>query len=52
LHLFFTTKPAGEAAGLELSLTGDIIAGLYSGTLKVEAERRAYTEFILTFPKV
>jgi len=51
-HSFFTTKPTGEATGFELSLTGDIIAGLYSGTLKVEGETQAYTEFIITLPKL
>jgi signal transduction histidine kinase len=52
LHPFFTTKPTGEATGFELSLTGDIIAGLYNGTLKVERQMRAYTEFIITWPKL
>jgi signal transduction histidine kinase len=51
-HPFFTTKPTGEATGLELSLTGDIIAGLYNGTLKVERETQAYTEFIITLPQL
>jgi len=40
LHFLFTTKPTGEATGLELSLTGAIIAGLYNGTLKVERQTR------------
>jgi len=52
LHPFFTTKPTPEATGLELSLTGDIITGLYNGTLKVEREMRAYREFIITLPKL
>jgi len=51
-HSFFTTKPTPEATGLELSRTGDIIAGLYSGTLKVKDETRAYTGFIITLPKL
>lgn len=51
-HPFFTTKPTGEATGLELSLTGNIIAWLYSGTLKVERETPAYTEFIITLLKL
>jgi C4-dicarboxylate-specific signal transduction histidine kinase len=51
-HSFFTTKPSGEATGLELSLNCDIIAGLYSGSLNVEGEMRAYTEFIITLPKL
>jgi len=51
-HPFFTAKPTAEPIGLEWSLTGDIIAGLYSSTLKVERETRAYTEFIITLPKL
>jgi len=31
---------------------GYIIVGLYSGTLKVERETQAYTEFIITLPKL
>ena len=33
-------------------MSGDIIAGMYSGTLKVERETRAYRAFIITFPKL
>jgi hypothetical protein len=33
-------------------MTGDIIAGLYNGTLKVERQTRAYTEFIITLLKL
>jgi signal transduction histidine kinase len=50
-HPFFTTKPTGEGTGLGLSLTHDIIVGQHGGTLKVETEPGAYTEFIITLPK-
>lgn len=50
-HPFFTTKPAGKGTGLGLSLTHDIIVGQHSGTLKVETEAGAYTEFIIRLPK-
>jgi predicted ATPase/signal transduction histidine kinase len=50
-HPFFTTKPTGEGTGLGLSLTHDIIVGQHGGTLRVETEPGAYTEFILTLPK-
>ncbi|HCF28735.1 MAG TPA: serine/threonine protein kinase, partial [Cyanobacteria bacterium UBA11049] len=50
-HPFFTTKPTGEGTGLGLSLTHDIIVGQHGGTLKMETELGAYTEFIITLPK-
>src|SRR5919199_1244518 len=50
-HPFFTTKPTGEGTGLGLSLTHDIIVGQHGGSLKVETEPGAYTEFIITLPK-
>jgi signal transduction histidine kinase len=50
-HPFFTTKPTGEGTGLGLSLTHDIIVGQHDGTLKVETEPGAYTEFIISLPK-
>jgi histidine kinase len=50
-HPFFTTKPTGEGTGLGLSLTHDIIVGQHGGTLKVETEPGAYTEFIISLPR-
>jgi signal transduction histidine kinase len=50
-HPFFTTKPTGEGTGLGLSLTHEIIVGQHGGTLKVNTEPGAYTEFIITLPR-
>jgi signal transduction histidine kinase len=50
-HPFFTTKPTGEGTGLGLSLTHEIIVGQHGGTLKMETEPGAYTEFIITLPR-
>jgi two-component system NtrC family sensor kinase len=49
---FFTTKPAGEGTGLGLSLSHDIIVKQHGGSIKVESEPGAYTEFIVTLPRV
>jgi signal transduction histidine kinase len=48
---FFTTKPAGEGTGLGLSMSHDIIVKQHSGTIDVETEPGAYTEFIITLPR-
>jgi signal transduction histidine kinase len=50
-HPFFTTKPTGQGTGLGLSLTHEIIVGQHGGTLKVNTEPGAYTEFIITLPR-
>lgn len=50
-HPFFTTKPTGEGTGLGLSLTHDIIVGQHGGSLQVETEPGACTEFIITLPR-
>ena len=43
---FFTTKPAGEATGLGLSLSYDIVKA-HGGELKVESKDRQGTAFIV-----
>lgn len=45
---FFTTKPTGEATGLGLSLSYDIIKA-HEGELKVDSTEGEYAEFTLVF---
>jgi len=47
---FFTTKPAGEGTGLGLSLSHDIVAQGHHGTLTVETQEGAFTEFTMRVP--
>ncbi len=49
---FFTTKPAGEGTGLGLSMSHDIIVKQHNGTINVETEPGAFTEFIITLPRM
>jgi signal transduction histidine kinase len=48
---FFTTKPAGEGTGLGLSMSHDIVVKQHGGTIKVETQPGAFTEFIITLPR-
>lgn len=48
---FFTTKPAGEGAGLGLSISHDIIVLAHRGELLVDTAPGEFTEFIITLPK-
>jgi GAF domain-containing protein len=48
---FYTTKPAGEGTGLGLSMSHDIIVKQHGGTIEVETEPGAFTEFRLTLPR-
>ena len=48
---FFTTKPAGEGTGLGLSLSYDIVVKQHGGTIDVETEPGAFTEFVITLPR-
>ncbi|BBB98488.1 signal transduction histidine kinase [Bradyrhizobium elkanii] len=49
---FFTTKPAGEGTGLGLSMSHDIIVKQHGGRIAVETEPGAFTEFVITLPRV
>jgi signal transduction histidine kinase len=48
---FFTTKPAGEGTGLGLSLSYDIVVKQHGGTIEVDTEPGAFTEFTITLPR-
>ena len=42
---FFTTKPAGEGTGLGLSISHDIIVKQHGGSIEVDTQPGAFTEF-------
>ena len=44
---FFTTKPTGEGTGLGLSISYDIIIQQHGGTIMIDSEPGAYTEFTI-----
>jgi len=46
---FFTTKTTGEAAGVGLYLSHEIIQN-HHGSISVKSEKNVYTEFIITLP--
>ena len=46
---FFTTKPTGEASGVGLYLSREIIQN-HDGDITVESTKDEYTEFIITLP--
>jgi GAF domain-containing protein len=48
---FFTTKPAGEGTGLGLSLSHDIVVKQHAGTIDVDSEPGAFTEFRIVLPR-
>ncbi len=50
-HPFFTTKPAGQGAGLGLSISYDIIVQQHHGEIKFETEQGEFTEFVVRLPK-
>jgi signal transduction histidine kinase len=48
---FFTTKPAGEGTGLGLSLSHDIVVKQHMGSIEVDSEPGAFTEFRIVLPR-
>ncbi|MEG1748436.1 MAG: ATP-binding protein [Tannerellaceae bacterium] len=46
---FFTTKTTGEAAGVGLYLSHEIISA-HNGTIRMESRKNEYTEFVITLP--
>ena len=46
---FFTTKTTGEAAGVGLYLSHEIVQN-HGGTIDVKSEKNVYTEFMITLP--
>jgi signal transduction histidine kinase len=48
---FFTTKPTGEGTGLGLSISYDIVTQQHGGTIQVDSEPGAFTEFTICLPR-
>jgi signal transduction histidine kinase len=48
---FFTTKPTGEGTGLGLSISYDIVTQEHGGTIAVDSEEGAFTEFTIRLPR-
>jgi two-component system NtrC family sensor kinase len=48
---FFTTKPTGEGTGLGLSISYDIVTQQHGGTIEVDSEFGAFTEFTVRLPR-
>jgi len=48
---FFTTKPTGEGTGLGLSISYDIVTQQHGGTIAVESEPGAFSEFTVRLPR-
>jgi signal transduction histidine kinase len=48
---FFTTKPTGEGTGLGLSISYDIVTQEHGGSIAVDSEEGAFTEFTVRLPR-
>ena len=48
---FFTTKPAGEGTGLGLSISHEIIVKQHGGSIEVDTQPGAFTEFRIVLPR-
>jgi two-component system, NtrC family, sensor kinase len=48
---FFTTKPAGEGTGLGLSISHDIVVKQHAGSIEVDTQPGAFTEFRVVLPR-
>jgi len=48
---FFTTKPTGEGTGLGLSISWDIVTQEHGGTIEVDSQVGAFTEFKIRLPR-
>ena len=48
---FFTTKPTGEGTGLGLSISWDIVTQEHGGTIEVDSQIGAFTEFTIRLPR-
>jgi signal transduction histidine kinase len=48
---FFTTKPTGEGTGLGLSISYEVVTQQHGGTITVDSEVGAFTEFTVRLPR-
>ena len=48
---FVTTKPTGEGTGLGLSISYEIVSQQHGGSIEVDSELGAYTEFTVRLPR-
>jgi two-component system NtrC family sensor kinase len=48
---FVTTKPTGEGTGLGLSISYEIVTLQHGGTIEVDSEPGAFTEFTVRLPR-
>jgi signal transduction histidine kinase len=48
---FFTTKPTGEGTGLGLSISYDIVTQQHGGSITVDSQAGAFTEFTVRLPR-